>query len=229
MSNYPVLIVADSRGRLLERELQYELYDINYQLIWVKGLRLVNTSETIFNAVLRYRPKLIYLLNGVCDITYVRSRQPWSIALRHPDAHTTTTEYITAADQLLSELYSLSSRVGHHIMVIFSTQTGVDLSYYNGYPRELVSPEQGIMNQSIAMINRRIFAMNWSMGIITPYLSSAVHMRCRGKLRFAPNKLADGCHPTRQLCKEWALKLRRNILANLNGYDRYSLMNNMYN
>lgn len=67
------------------------------------------------------------------------------------------------------------------------------------------------------------------MGIITPYLSSAVHVRCHGKFRFVPDKLSDGCHPTRQLCREWASKLRRNILANLNGYDRYSLMNNMYN
>lgn len=153
MAGYLVLIVADSRGRLLEHELQFELYDINYQLIWVKGLRLINTSGAIYNAVIRYKPKLIYILNGVCDITYVRSRQPWLVAMRHPCAYATTNAYITVVDQLLSELYSLSSRVGHHIMVIFSTQTGVDLSHYNGYPQELISPEQGAMNQSIAMIN----------------------------------------------------------------------------
>lgn len=228
MSNYPVLIVADSRGRLLEQELQFELYDINYQLIWVKGLRLINTGETIYRAVLRYKPKLIYLLNGVCDITFLRSREPRLVAMPYSCARTTTAEYITAADQLHAELFSLSSRVGHYIMVIFSTQTGMDLSYYNGYPRELTSPEQGTMNLSIAMINRRIFAMNRSVGIITPYLSSAVHVRCRGRYRFMSDKLADGCHPTRQLCREWATKLRRNILANLNGYDHYSLRNSMY-
>lgn len=152
----------------MEHELQYELYDINYQLIWVKGLRLMNTTQTIYNAVLRYKPKLIYVLNGVCDITYIRLREPWMIAMRYPSAFSTATEYITAVDQLHSELYSLSDMVGHKIMVIFSTQTGVDIGRYNGYPDELTSPEQHTMNQAIAIINRRIFAMNRSMGIVTP-------------------------------------------------------------
>lgn len=229
MSNYPVLIVADSRGRHLETELQYELYNVNYQLIWIKGLRFCNTTESILPMVYRYKPKLIYLLNGICDITSIRSRNPWMIALRDPCPMNTTVNYITAADQLHSELYSMSDKIGHQIMVIFSTQTGVDLSQYNGYPEELVSPEQAAMNQAITMINRRIFAMNRSMGVITPYLSSVVHMRHKGKYRFVSNKLVDGCHPTRQLCQAWAQKIRRNITANLDKYDSYALANTMYN
>lgn len=229
MSDYPVLIVADSRGRHLETELQFELTNFNFQLVWVKGLRFCNTAQNISPLVHRYKPKLIYLLNGICDVTYVRTRNPRMVAMRDPCPMNTTMNYLAAADQLHSELYSMSSKIGHQIMVIFSTQTGVNLSHYNGYPEELISPEQSAMNQAMAMINRRIFAMNKSMGIVTPYLSSAVHMRNKGKFRFASNKLADGCHPTRQLCQAWAQKMRRNIIVNLDKYDRYALINNMYN
>lgn len=141
----------------------------------------------------------------------------------------TVNNYMLAIDQLLSEIYPLSAQVGHQIMVVFSTQTGVDPGKYSGYPEDLVSPEQVYLNRALLMINRRIFNMNRSMGIVTPYLSSAVHMRCRGKHRFVSSKLYDGCHPTTELCKQWALKIRKNIHSNYERYLQYEFVNQIYN
>lgn len=129
----------------------------------------------------------------------------------NPSPQETVINYMTAVDQLLTELYSLSPSVGHKIMVVFSTQTGVDLGKYNGYPDDLISPEQNYMNRAILRINKRIFTLNKCMGMVTPYLSSAVHTRCRRIHRFVSYKLYDGCHPSYELCGEWAAKIGRNI------------------
>lgn len=229
MSDRPILIVGDSRGALLENQLQSELIDLNYHFFWRKGLRLIHTGEAVTPLVLRLKPKLIYIINGICDITYIKTRNPWTAAMRNPSPQETVNSYMTAVDQLLSELYPLSAQVGHTIMVIFSTQVGMDLGKYSGYPDELISPEQVYLNRAMLMINRRVFALNRAMGIITQYLSSPVHTRCRGKYRFVSGKLHDGCHPTYELCKEWASKIKKNILSNSERYPHYDFVNQIYN
>lgn len=221
--------MGDSRGRLLESQLRAELLGIDYFFHWRKGLKLSNTSAEITPMVIKLKPKIIYVINGICDVTYIRSRDPWTVAMSNPSPQATVINYMTAVDQLHSELYSLSAQVGHHIMVVFSTQTGIDLGKYSGYPDELISPEQVYLNRAILMINKRIFALNRSMGIVTPYLSSAVHTWCRGKHRFVSSKLYDGCHPSHDLCKEWAVKIGKNINSNFERYPYYELINHMYN
>lgn len=66
------------------------------------------------------------------------------------------------------------------------------------------------------------------MGISPPILALAVHMWCRGKMRFARDKLEDGCHPTRELCRVWARRLHNNAHLNLDAFDHYTLVNQMY-
>lgn len=71
--------------------------------------------------------------------------------------------------------------------------------------------------------------MHKSVGIIPPILASAVHMRCRGKIRLASAKLEDGCHPTKELCKIWSRRIHNNARLNLDRFNHYSLVNQMYN
>lgn len=47
MSDFRILIVADSRGRLLDIALSDILSDYNYKLIWRKGLRFQQTADFI--------------------------------------------------------------------------------------------------------------------------------------------------------------------------------------
>lgn len=228
MADRPILIISDSRGRLLDYELNEILHDINFYHVWQGGLRLENSFNLVKSHVLNLKPKLIYFLNGICDITYVRTREPWSVALRNRSPTIACDNFMMTIDHLHANTFALSDHIGHFLMIIFSSQTGVDMGKYNGYPRDLISPEQLPLNKSIQLINHRISQMNRSMSIVTPFLSSATHQRCRGKYRFVSDKLIDGCHPTRELCKIWASKLRDNILTNISKYDHYALVNQMY-
>lgn len=228
MAGYRILIVADSQGRLLDSALSSILSDYNYLLVWRKGLRLCQTMDFISHTVKKFKPHLVYLLQGICDITMIRHSFPRTIAMRHPSPEITTYNFMSLVDQLHAQIYSLSDEIGHPIMIICSSQTGMDLGMYNGLPDGLTYPDQPFLDKAILMINKQISILNKSMSIITPFLSSAVHMRCRGRYRTAYNKLSDGCHPTLQLCRVWAHKLLHNLEHNIGLYDRYALINQMY-
>lgn len=228
MSDKPIIIVSDSRGRLLDHELNTALHDFNFYHFWQGGLKLENSFNFVRQHIIDIKPKLIYYLNGICDVTYVRTRNPWSVAMRNISPFVTCDNYMLALDQLHANTFALSEQTGHFLMVIFSSQTGLDIGKYNGYPRELISPEQKPLNKAIYLINHRISQINRSMSVVTPFLSAASHQRCRGKYRFSSDKLWDGCHPTPELCRSWASKLRDNILINFTKYDHYALINQMY-
>lgn len=227
MADRPALIVSDSRGRLLDHALNSALSDIPFYHYWQKGLRLSNTADIIRPIILQLKPKLVYYLNGICDITMVTSRDPWIVDMRNISPDTTCVNYMLTVDQLHSDTFSLSSQVGHHLMIIFASQTGIDISKYNS--TDYISPHQGFLNKAIHMINLNVQAMNRSTGVVTPLLSSEVHHRCRGKHRLVSTKLIDGCHPTPDLCTTWANKLKNNIVTNYGKYDHYALINHMYN
>lgn len=229
MSPCPVLIIADSRGRNLTTELNKFFHTTEYYLYWRKGLRLGQTAMEVSSIVLHIRPKMVYILNGICDLTKIRSYDPWTIAMRSVTAENAVNNYLLEVDSLLSQLYSLSANVGHPLMIIFAPLTGVNIGAYNQYPDDLPSPEQPTLNASIHMINKRIHALNTAMGIVTPPLSSATHQRCRGKYRFISRMLYDGCHPTQELCFYWAQKIYDNVQKNNDKYDRYFLANQLYN
>lgn len=55
-----ILIVADSRGRRLERELQRVFEYIDYEFIWKSGLTLSNTAEFAQDIILGFRPHMVY-------------------------------------------------------------------------------------------------------------------------------------------------------------------------
>lgn len=93
-----VFIIADSRGRLLKAELDKYFEDISYKIYWKNGLKLTETFDHVAPTVRNIRPKLIYLLNGICDITYIRTREPWAVAMRQPDSDLTVYSYMSAID-----------------------------------------------------------------------------------------------------------------------------------
>lgn len=229
MSEVTVLIVADSRGRLLKAQLNKVFYDIPYSLYWKKSLSLQETAEFIAPTIINMRPKLIYLLNGICDITYINLRDPWSVALQYPTVTATVDNNMAALDITYSQIYALSDQLCYKPMILPVTQTGIKFRIYNRYPDDLVSPSQVILDSAINKINRNIVELHQSMYLSLPILASAAHSRCRGKYRFVKSKLLDGCHPTSELCFTWAKRLHKNAVLNLESYDYYSLVNQMYN
>lgn len=223
-----ILIIADSHGRRLEHELDRVFEYEDYKLIWRSGLSLRSVTDFATDTVINYRPHLVYVMVGICDVTYLISRNPHSVALRHPTVQATVNHYMHGIDRAHQGIYALHNIVGHPIMIIFPTLTGMDIRRYNGYPQNLHSPQQTTLNQAVININRHVTAMNRSMGISTPFLSTPVHPRCRHRYRFVYSRLVYGCHPSDDLCALWANRIFMNALRNADKYPLLSLTNSMY-
>lgn len=225
-----VLFIADSRGKHLHYELSryFNSPDCDYEFIWRGGLSLEQTADFARNTIITFKPNLIYILTGICTITRITSRDPWTAGLRSPSISGTISLFLTALDKAYQDIFSLSPLVGHPIMIITPTLSGMDFTVYNSYPDNLVSPHQRILNTAILDINRRIVTLNKSMSIKTPFLGSFIHPRCNHHNRFVYNKMLDGCHPSIELCQSWARKLWSNYCKNLSYYPTYFLINHMY-
>lgn len=223
----PILIIADSRGRYLRRELDRVFVYLDYTLIWRPGLKLIDVADFARATILRTKPKLIYILAGICDVTHVISRSPWTVAMRHPSVQETISTYMYHLDSCHSEIYPLHRIIGYRQMLIFPTQTGIDLEKYNGRWTPF-NCQQPILNAAMLAINRHIVALNLATGVRTPFLATPVHPRTKRRNRFASNKLEDGCHPSRYLAWIWAKKIRENAYRNIDNYEQYALVNSMY-
>lgn len=115
-------------------------------------------------------------------------------------------------DAAHQSIYLLSHYVGHNLMIIFPTLTGLDIARYSThYPNGLRSPQQITLNMAIININRHITATNRSMDIYTPFLATPVHPRCRR-------------HPTDELCTRWADKLFMNAMRKVLSFNLINYM-----
>lgn len=228
MEDYcPILVIADSRGRYLKRELDRVFIYLDCALIWRPGLKLIDVADFARSTILRIKPKLIYILAGICDVTQVVTRSPWTVAMQYPSVQETVSTYMYHLDACHSEIYSLHRSIGYRQMLVFPTQTGVDLGRYNGRWTPF-NCQQPILNAAILAINRHVVALNLATGVRTPFLATPVHPRAKRRNRFTSNKLEDGCHPSRYLAWIWAKKIRENAYRNIDNYEQYALVNSMY-
>lgn len=225
-----ILFIADSRGRYLQAEISrfFDPYYFHHDFIWRGGLRLEEAADFARSTILRFKPHLVYILPGICSITRLTSRDPWTAGLRSPSVNGTVSLFLSGLDNVFQGIYSLSTRVGNPIMIITPTQTGLDFTTYNSYPEDLTSPHQRIIKAAILEINRYVVSLNKSMLIKTPFLGSYIHPRCRHTNRLVYSKLEEGCHPTPELARLWAYKLWKNCQKNSDYYPTYSLINHMY-
>lgn len=228
MADKPILIIMDSRGRDIAYYIDKAFVHLDAVLIWKGGLSLLDTFDFARETICYYKPKLIYVLTGICDLTVLRSYEPRLVLLRYVSTQATVDSYMTRLDHVHSQIYSFMNDKGMNPMIIFPTQTGMDLGRYSGYPEELVHPHQRKLNQALEIINRNVVHQNNSMHISTPFLASPVHTRCRGRVRHMYGKLSDGCHLTATLRDTWATKLYENSLLNTQKYDSYTMVNHMY-
>lgn len=221
----PILIVADSRGRHLRPWLNREFRNDDFNLMWRGGLRIDQAADFAYEAIIDTRPQIIYILCGVCDLTRLTSRNPNHVVLRYNTVQDLVYHYMCSIDSAISRIFALHPLVGHYIMVVFPTLTGMDLSRYNRYPPGLFSPQQYILNVAVLRINRAITALNYAMHISTPFLATAVHPRRRQHNRFVYARLYDGCHLSYRLNSYWARRLYLNAMTNLARYNAFNSRN----
>lgn len=224
----PILVIADSRGRHLRASLGTVFTDLDFNIVWRGGLRLDQAADFAYDAILNTSPRIVYVLCGICDITRLTQRRPNRVDLCRGSVHELVMRYMAHLDIAMSQIFALQSIVGHYIMVVFPTQTGMSLARYNQFPPGLHHPMQPILNTAILRINREVTALNYSMAIRTPFLGTAVHPRRYHYNRFIYSRLYDGCHPSYRLTYYWARRLYLNALSNLDRYESQQLANALY-
>lgn len=228
MADSPVLTVCDSRGRTLEPFIKEIFFHLEVKVIWEPGLSLMNTFYAAQDSILKYRPKLIHILTGICDVTMLLAHNPRQVVLQNLTTAETVYSYMQKIDTVHSQIFSMKATLGYGPMIIFPTLTGVDMARYSSFPANLSHPQQRVLDEAIVIINRNITTQNASMRILTPFLACPVHTRCRGRVRTMYNKLSDGCHLSTELSRRWATKIYENSLLNTSRYDHYNLANHLY-
>ena len=120
-----VLVIADSRGKHLQRLLDELGHDMAFTVMVHRGAGMVRAVEGSRRVVTEFRPDLVIVIAGICDVT-LRDRHNKYTRLRYMDidrAVEYATEQAKKAIVLLREL-----GVDY---ISLATPTGVDLSRYN--------------------------------------------------------------------------------------------------
>lgn len=157
MADKPILVVCDSRGRTLEPEILATFVHLDVKVIWQPGLSLLATFQFAKEHILNLKPKIVFILTGVCDITQVYSHDPRLVLLRNTTIQETVYSYMQKVDFVHSQIFSLKRKLGHGPMIVFPTQTGVDMGRYSHYPDDRIHPQQRVLDDSISIINRNYY------------------------------------------------------------------------
>lgn len=127
----PILVIADSRGRFLQTGLRHLSHGHLFNVMWRGGLRLDQVTEFAFDAIVTTRPKVVYVLCGICDLTRLTSRHPNRVTLHLSSVHELVMHYMSSVDLAMSGIFGMHQILGYNIMVVFPTQTGMDIGRYN--------------------------------------------------------------------------------------------------
>lgn len=177
MSDRSVFVIADSRGRTLVPSLNSEFKDMRVNLYWKKGLKL---SETFINTapiVVNTRPTLIYILCGICDLTYIKTRDPCMAALNTRDIDSLVSGYMYAIDQVHAQFYGLSPRLGNtNRLSINANKTKAMIFGTNSSLKHLVLPgDLSVINTKLDIVQSyKYLGLN-----LNPTLTLSNHIKQR--------------------------------------------------
>ena len=192
------LVLTDSRGANLNRHI-YEYDDIDQvSVLFYRGAGLVRIASLSVDAIKQYRPDLIVLFAGICDVTE-RDRRTKITTMRQQDPQSTVDRVTAAMGRALEILKSVC-----HAKISIATMPGINFSVYNRSPAGAFIAEQETMNNSIIGINRMIVDYNRNNGAPTTWTASTLHRYYRGKYHHCYNRLSDGCHATDATLQYWA-------------------------
>lgn len=191
-----VLIVMDSRGSWLHRELyKYQLPHLRFKVVYRKGAGLRSLWEIVEWYLLNRQVDYVILLGGVCDITdrsYVYGiREFWP-----PND----------LEERFNELYGYMRDIVHNFKLLpcnpdcklaFLPEPGLDLIKYNKVPhpvpwRLLVT--QAELEDRLDLLQLYTRALNSLTGAITPWSMDVTHAHRNGRLIPVYDRMTDGLH-----------------------------------
>ena len=203
--NYKTLIVADSRGAGLQRSLD-ELDNIGSVKVEIhRGAGLEQAVVNSREALQSFKPNLVILFAGICNITSRNSRTHIT-TLRYRNIDTIVDSVIAAMDRALTFLKDEG-----YENVSIATITGIDMRRYNNQPASQRDPYQDMLNNAIIAVNRIIIDSNKTRNTPTTWTATMVHAYYRGAYHYLYHRLYDGCHPMRSTVTYWARMMAKVI------------------
>lgn len=191
-----VLIVMDSRGSWLNRELsKYQLPHLRFKVVYQKGAGLRKLWEIAEWYLLTQQIDYLILLGGVCDLTeryfYYGRRQYW------PPSD---------LDEIFGKIHGYMRDIVSNFRLIptnpqcklvFLPEPGVDLIKYNKVPHPVpwrLLVIQAELEDRLELLQLFTRALNSLAGSITPWSMDISHAHRNGRLVPVYDRMTDGLH-----------------------------------
>lgn len=190
-----VLIIMDSRGSWLHRELRrHQKPSVKFNVIYRKGAGLTKLWEITEWALLTRKVDLILIMGGVCDLTdkfYVNGvRKFWP-----PDDMESR---FTEISRIMKDMARNFKLMEVQCKLAFLPDPGLDLIRVNKihHPvpwRALVV--QAELEDNLEMLHLYTRALNSYLGSLTPWTLEITHSHRRGNMIPVYDRTYDGIHP----------------------------------
>lgn len=191
-----ILIVTDSRGAWLHRELnRYQSYRLKFSVIYRKGAGLEELWEVIEWNLLTKHIDYVFLLGGICNLTekcHVRGHRefwpPSDLDLSFGRVH-----------QLIRDMAKNFKLLKTNSKLVLLPEPGIDLIRYNGVPhpvpwRKLVV--QSEFEDRLELLHLYTRAINSHLGVTTPWSLDITHTHRNHEVHPVYDRLRDGLHFT---------------------------------
>ena len=216
-----VIIITDSRGVGLQHGLNSVLgKSAPVTVVVTKGAGYELAAIKVLPLLTRLKPHLVILLLGICDLTF-RSARTRVTSLRHLSV-SQNVEHVLAAARAAIDILTATNRV----KISLATITGIELADYNNPARRHMDaaayraynatkvrhPHQGLLNDSVMEINRRLVQINRANSIPTPWMAGPVHACFKRAVHHYYIRLTDGCHLDEPTKNAWISLLAKYLL-----------------
>lgn len=222
VNNYPscndfptkkVLIIADSRGRLLDLELS-SILRCEFRIVTCSGADLINSISQSKSHISETEWSQIYCIAGICGITY-KNEMTRKVALRSRNPEATAQQYEQSL--ILAEKKIRRELIHQDCKIIFAPLTGMSLKRYN-HNMDVFnhSDDELLLNNTVKLVNRAIVRINEANSVATPWMSRVIHRRHRKSFMNSYHRLSeDGCHLSPEIRLSWASALKCAIINNM--------------
>lgn len=196
-----VLIIGDSRMKLLQHDLNSNTSGLNFTVISLPGARLQHITLKVLTTLSYPNAfKLVIISGGINDMTRL-VRSPTKHALpRFRNMEVLRESVLTEMRRSVQKIKKISN-----VPLVMATLPGMDLASYSPDYATLLTPLQPNINGAIEEINKQVRGINRLNDIFTLNLAYPVH-RCKGKKGLYRNQyslLLDGLHPGKFLRDKW--------------------------
>lgn len=203
MEKVNILVMADSRGRLLDQYLtNYSDDTRKFRVVVKSGAGLERLWESAVLEMKENKVDILFILGGVCDITDLRYDPPGKRNAWPP------TNIDLRFAQICSLIDNISVRfksLNTNTLLSLIPEAGLDLIQYNKVkspiPKEALKIQEKLENL-LPSLHEKTRITNRYLGSRTALTLDATHARRGGQLHPVYPRLADGLHPTPEVAKK---------------------------